>query len=145
MIHIRPATEADHPRLARIFLDARVQVFHGCDPSLFQLDDFITQTEGEVIHVAVDEDGQLLGFVSVWRQDGFIHHLFVDPSQQRRGVGTALLKSLHEWLPFPHRLKCLMANSSARAFYLKSGWRDVSLGADSLGEYALMEFAQAVG
>ncbi len=140
VIYIRPVTEADLPGLARIFLEARIQAFHWCDPATFQLSDFAPQTEGEIIHVATDDHGAILGFISIWETDNFIHHLFIDPAHQRQGIGTELLQSLHTWLPYPHRLKCLLQNTPARAFYLRAGWKDVSSGSDALGDYAVMEF-----
>lgn len=142
MIQIRLATSLDSPDLARIFLSARRSAFHWCDPSIFKSDDLSDQTAGEVIYLAQDESSEILGFVSIWQDDAFVHHLFVAPEHQGKGIGTMLLKSLHSWLPLPYRLKCLSANSAAHGFYLKSGWKDVGKGTDPLGDYSVMELGE---
>lgn len=141
MIRIRRAEATDLPVLAEIFLTTRLQAFHWCDPSSFKLTDFVNQTKGEVIHLAEDaEDGGLLGFISVWLQESFVHHLYVIPGQQRIGTGTALLESLLPWLPLPYRLKCLEENHAALAFYRKHGWIEQGRGSDALGDYLVMEY-----
>jgi GNAT superfamily N-acetyltransferase len=142
MIQIRLATSLDIPDLARIFLSARRSAFHWCDPSVFKLDDFSDQTAGEVIYLAHDECSGILGFVSIWQEDAFVHHLFVAPEHQGKGIGTMLLQSLHSWLPLPYRLKCLCENSAAHGFYLKSGWKELGKGADPLGDYTVMELGE---
>lgn len=139
MIHIRRATVADCPDLSEIFLAARRQAFTWCDPASFHAGDFMDQTIGEAIYLAHDAESRTLGFISIWEQDRFVHHLYVAPEHQGRGVGTHLLHSLHTWLPFPYRLKCLLANTAARALYDKCGWREIEIGSDPLGDYVLME------
>lgn len=140
MIQLRPAKHTDLPELANLFLSARRQAFHWCDPEAFQPGDFATQTEGEIIHLAEDPEGRLLGFVSIWLPDSFVHHLYVAPEHQRRGVGTVLLESLPSWLPLPHTLKCLARNLPAIAFYQRHGWVEKDRGRDQLGDYLLMEY-----
>lgn len=141
MIRIRRAEASDLSALADIFLTTRLQAFHWCDPSSFRREDFVTQTNGEVIHVAEGPDGEgLLGFISVWPPESFVHHLYVVSGGQRRGTGTALLESLSPWLPLPHRLKCLQENHAALAFYRKHGWTEQGRGSDALGDYLVMEY-----
>ncbi|RYD19560.1 MAG: N-acetyltransferase, partial [Verrucomicrobiaceae bacterium] len=95
----------------------------------------------EIIHVAEDpESGALLGFISVWSKEHFVHHLYVTPDQQRCGTGSALLRSLRSWLPLPYRLKCLEENHAALAFYRRHGWAELERGTDTLGDYLLMEY-----
>lgn len=141
MIRLRRSEATDLSALADIFLTTRLQAFHWCDPASFRLEDFVTQTTGEIIHVAEETNGGgLLGFISVWPPDSFVHHLYVIPGHQRSGTGTALLKSLSTWLPLPYRLKCLTENHAALAFYRKHGWTDRGSGSDALGDYLLMEY-----
>lgn len=141
MIHIRLATPADHPALAEIFLASRRHAFPWENPQSFQLTDFAVQTEGEVIRLAEDDStGQVLGFISVWTPERFIHHLFVDPARLGQGTGRLLLEDLSSWLPQPWQLKCKTANRPAYGFYLHLGWRELSRADDPTGEYALMEF-----
>lgn len=142
MIHIRLATSLDSSDLSQIFLSARRKAFGWYDPSIFNLNDFSDHTAGEIIYLAHDESSKILGFVSIWQDDGFVHHLFVAPEYQGKGIGTSLLHSLHSWLPLPYQLKCLSANSAAHDFYLKLGWKDIGSGSDPLGDYILMELAE---
>ena len=137
---IRRAVESDSPALAGIFTDARARAFHWMDPAAFDPSDFAIQTEGEVVYLAEEDRGRALGFISVWRLERFIHHLYVDPDHQRQGIGAQLLRSLDSWLPRPYRLKCLVANAPARRFYQKHGWCEKHFGTDALGDYVAMEF-----
>lgn len=143
MIRIRRATDADTPSLELLFLAARLDAFHWCAPSSFRLSDFSVQTEGEIIHLAEDDEtpgSPPLGFISVWLLENFVHHLYVSPGHQRKGIGTQLLGSLGQWLPLPYQLKCLGKNETAIAFYQKHGWTRLSLGSDALGDYLLMQY-----
>ncbi len=132
--------ETDTPALEQLFLEARIRAFHWCDPSSFLRSDFSIQTEGEIVHLAEDSRGSLLGFISVWRLENFIHHLYIAPGHQRAGVGSQLLRSLQPWLPLPHRLKCLSKNETALSFYRKHGWTTQGRGSDALGDYLVMEY-----
>jgi GNAT superfamily N-acetyltransferase len=137
---IRPALPADHAALADLYLRARLAAFTWRDPAGFHADDFARDTEGELIHLAEESPGgAILGFLSLWEPENFIHHLFVAPAHLRRGIGHALLADLHERLPGPSRLKCLTANLPALAFYRKLGWTEIDRGHSADGEYLLME------
>ena len=135
---IRPATPEDHPALAELFLATRRETFYWIHSQT--LEDFAEQTAGEAIHVAEDEGGELLGFISVWVEDQFIHHLFISPQHQRRGVGRALLEDLAARLPGPFTLKCFTANTRALSFYHALGWRDAGCGEVAEGSYLLLEW-----
>ena len=92
-----------------------------------------------VIFLGENEDGAILGFISVWEPDHFIHHLFVHPDHQRQGIGQLLLSSLYSWLALPYRLKCVAKNQVALAFYEKNGWVEVGRGVGEEGDYLLLE------
>lgn len=141
MIKIRKVEIGDIPALETLFLVTRQHTFHWESPDKFKLEDFKQLTAGEIIFVAEDEDSGIIGFISVWNQDtpAFIHHLFVSPSHQRKGVGELLLRSLFSWLPLPYRLKCTAKNLDAIAFYLKRNWVEVDRGISEDGEYLLLE------
>ncbi len=94
---------------------------------------------GEAVFVAVDGAGEILGLVSAWEADSFIHHLYVRERSRNRGVGHALLASLSNWLPFPWRLKCVRANTQALDFYAKREWRPIGTGHGSEGEYVELQ------
>ena len=84
--------------------------------------DITLLTKGERITVAVNRAGRVIGLVSAYEADAFIHHLYVAASTHRQGVGAALLGSLKPWLAYPWRLKCVCANTPALAFYAARGW-----------------------
>lgn len=139
MIKVRKAEIVDIPQLEKLFLITRRQTFSSEISDKFKLEDYKQATLGEVIFVAENQDGKILGFVSVWEQDRFIHHLFVAPEYQRNGIGELLINSLFSWLPLPYRLKCVVNNKQALAFYKKTGWVEVERGVGEDGEYLLLE------
>src|SRR5258708_7585048 len=108
MITIRKAEPGDIPALEILFLITRQRTFHWENPDKFKLEDFKQSTAGETILVA-EEDAAIVGFISVWEQDDnpFIHHLFVAPDHQRKGIGKLLMQSLLTRATPPWRLKCV--------------------------------------
>lgn len=131
---IRPATPADLPALRELFHSVRRQTFDWQPPDAFHLEDFDPQTEGERVFVAEAGD-RIAGFISVWEPDDFIHHLFVDVGQMRRGVGRALLRALPDWPDRPYRLKCLCVNQAVLEFYRVHGFIDAGRGVSDDGKY----------
>ncbi len=126
--------------MARIFLESRLEAFYWLNPARFRLGDFEKETEGEIVFVAEDGSGNLLGFISVWEPERFVHHLYIAPGQQRQSVGRRLLERLSLWLPLPYRLKCKVKNEPACAFYRKNGWVETGRDTDEQGEYLVLEF-----
>jgi len=138
---IRLATAADTVVLQRLFLEVRRATFTWKAPESFTEADFEEQTLGESVWVAEGVSGDILGFISIWEPDAFIHHLFVRPQDQRHGVGRALLEHTRRWLPLPHRLKCLELNTRALRFYLKEGWTEIGQGGSQESAYRHLEYA----
>nr|WP_255353979.1 MULTISPECIES: GNAT family N-acetyltransferase [Microbulbifer] len=83
--------------------------------------------------------GEVAGFVSVWAQSNFLHHLFVSPKHQRKGIGKALISAIVCEFGLPMSLKCIKENTQACRFYEKLGWqpREESIGPE--GPYILYE------
>jgi ribosomal protein S18 acetylase RimI-like enzyme len=133
---VRPCEPADRPALSAIYRECRGDAAWLPD-GVRASSDFERDTAGEAILVAVDGDGDAVGFLSVWAPGRFIHHLYVSPCARRRGAGTALLDALA--LPKPWRLKCVRANVDATAFYVSRGWVEVGSGTSAEGAYAVME------
>jgi GNAT superfamily N-acetyltransferase len=142
-ISFRRAEPKDHPTLARIFLEARKSAFIWQDAATFMLSDFEHQTQGEILILAEEENGTVLGFISIWEQESFVHHLFVDPPFQGRGISTRLRESLRAWLPPPYRLKCLLANTPAHGFYLRRGWTETARAGVGTEAYAELVWKQS--
>lgn len=138
-IIIREATPADSPALADIFLTTRQSTFYWMDPRSFSVSDFSQQTEGERVFLAATPSGEAVGFISVWVNACFIHHLFIISAYQRQGIGQLLISSLFSWLPLPYRLKCLLLNADAQAFYQKHGWQQLEVGSADGEGFILFE------
>ena len=69
-----------------------------------------------------EEAGQVVGFISL--VDSEVGGIFVRPSNQRQGIGKALMdkaRSLHNYL----ELDVFEANKSGRAFYAKYGFAPI--------------------
>jgi len=137
-ISIRPAQAGDKPAMRELFLRSREETFvwHAVDS--FQLEDFDVQTQGELLWVA--EDGaQIVGLISLWKSDNFIHHLYVDRRWSGRGVGRQLLRSLPGWPETRFQLKCLCLNEAALAFYRSCHFVETGSGVASDGAYLVLE------
>lgn len=122
MIAVRSYVLTDKLPLSQIYLTCRQITFHWIPKETFQLADFEKDTEGESIVVAT-EDSRPIGFVSIWMQDNFIHHLFVEPQHQGNGHGVLLLNEALKIMGRPARLKCVVKNDKACRFYEKLGWK----------------------
>jgi GNAT superfamily N-acetyltransferase len=131
---VRLAVLADHDQCAEIFLAVRRKAFDWVEPERFALSDYEKSTVDEEIWAAT-RDGRLEGFVTMFLPDNFLHHLFVHPRAQRRGIGTELLAVADRRLGRPASLKCLEQNTLARRFYRMHGWVEGERGDDSLGSY----------
>ncbi|KVP79174.1 GNAT family N-acetyltransferase [Burkholderia ubonensis] len=138
-ITVRDAVAGDVPVLRELFLRSRRETFFWQPGDAFRLTDFDVQTKGERLRIAEDDSGRCAGFVSVWEPDHFIHHLYVDRSHHRRGVGRALLRAMPGWPATRYRLKWLRANEAALAFYRACRFTEIGAGAAEDGEYVLLE------
>lgn len=137
---VREATPADNDRLTGIFCASRADAFPTSQLRADTVEDFLRETEGEVVLVASDSDGCIQGWMSIWQPNSFVHHLYVDPLVQGRGAGRSLLMALPRWVPPPYTLKCLRANAKAMNYYTNLGWVEIGSGTDTEGDYALLEW-----
>ncbi|MFT4184121.1 MAG: N-acetyltransferase [Rhizobium sp.] len=138
---IRPALEQDADRLADIYLGVRRQTFLWVDPGRFYREDFAAHTQGERVFVCEDAHGTIVGFLALWEPDDFIHMLYILPAFQGQGAGTALLSALPGWPERRYRLKCLVRNTRAIAFYRAIGFEITGDGASPEGDYKDMRLA----
>lgn len=138
MVRVRPFAEKDRPALDAIYRECRSEA-SWLPSTAKETSNFAHDTEGEALFVAVGNDDELEGFISVWEAEAFIHHLYVRQASRRKGVGELLLKSLGALLPKPWRLKCLRANEGALGFYLSQGWKEFSSGDGDEGPFAILE------
>ncbi|WP_211473085.1 GNAT family N-acetyltransferase [Collimonas humicola] len=138
MFKVRAATPSDSHAVQEIF---RTNIENAeWLPELARVSDFAKASEGELVFVASSSDGEVVGFVSVYVEDSFIHHLYVRSDFQNKGIGRSLLSSLQHWLPVPWRLKCVRKNQRALSFYLRNDWREVGVGESEDGAYVVLEW-----
>lgn len=101
--------------------------------------EFADSIAGEELWVA-EEAGRIAGLVTIWRPDAFIHHLYIVPDWQRRGLGRALLALALRRCGGHAALKCNEANHPARAFYQNAGFRPAGWGWSTQGAWIRFEY-----
>ena len=142
MHHIRRAELGDIESINTIFAEANTNA-EWLAPEAKSNPDFTKVSEGETVVVCCDREDNVLGFVSVYEPDSFVHHLYVAQGCQGQGVGTALLDSLNAWVSMPWHLKCVARNGSALAFYLARGWVEENRAQGPEGPYVLLKRSDA--
>ncbi|TMH81319.1 MAG: GNAT family N-acetyltransferase [Betaproteobacteria bacterium] len=138
MLQVRQLEQGDAPAVQRLY-ERAVRRAEWLPAAVKADPNFARASQGEAVFVYHSTEGRLVGLLSVYVPESYIHHVFVDPEFERRGVGTVLLSSLETWLPLPWRLKCVTANAPARAFYASHGWIEVGSGNSDQGPYVLLE------
>lgn len=124
MISIRPAHLEDAEAIASLFSASRrlltfLPELHSVEEDLAHIRDHVLKT----LHVTVAlRDGAIVGFMA--ERPGWIDHFYMDASQLRSGIGSALMmvaqahsESLELW--------CFAENHRGRAFYEKQGFLTV--------------------
>lgn len=117
---IRRSEGSDLKFLVEIYNESRnsVECFSDADISV---EGFKFLIKGEDIYVATVDDC-VVGFVSVWAANKFIHHLYVAPSHQNMGVAKLLINVCISCYGFPLSLKSVITNTKACEFYQKNNW-----------------------
>lgn len=120
-ISIQKAKIEEYDDLRSIFLKTRQEKFNWMEHDSIRLEDFDSSTEGELILTAkINND--IVGFISIWEEDKFIHNLFVSSRYKGIGIGKQLMKEAMNEVGLPLTLKCVKANREALNFYLSQGW-----------------------
>ena len=145
MLSIRPALEQDTNQLASLFLTTRKHTFTWLNPSLFKLEDYTKEVDGEVVYVA-EKNHSIVGFISIWQEIHlhFIHHLFIDPEFQNQGIGKQLLDFAIFCTHQPFELKVDVNNTHACIYYEKYGFKKISEHLDADIPYFLYRFENGV-
>lgn len=128
-IIIRRDSQKDIEQLKQLFLITRLNTFIYDPPEKFKLDDYLDSVNGEEVWVA-EQNHIIVGFISMWVPDNFIHNLFVHPNWQDRGIGKQLLEKAEQRLQPPMELRVRIENLKACKFYQKHGWQDVGMNKD---------------
>ncbi|HSH43847.1 MAG TPA: GNAT family N-acetyltransferase [Arenicellales bacterium] len=140
-MEVKPAKGADLALLVEIYNTSRANI--GCYAgTALDPEQFAAVVDGEEVHVAVLE-GTIVGFVSVWAAERFIHHLYVAPQHQGRGVGSELLRTCVMIYGVPLSLKCDMCNEHAQSFYRRKGWLPGEEGVGADGPWNRFELLRA--
>lgn len=140
---IRAAGPADRDACRQVFAIARAATFTWLPPARRDLD-FAASTAGEELWVAVAA-GTVVALASLYRPSRFLHHLYVLPEWQGRGIGRRLLDRIVAELGGSAALKCDSRNLPARGFYRHLGWRHAADGDDGPdGPYILFETGEGM-
>ncbi|EOT41827.1 GNAT family N-acetyltransferase [Enterococcus columbae] len=118
---IRAAKKVDWAKLADIYYWSRLKSGCFAPDETSKLLDFKRDTVDEEIYVCLFDE-QIVGFLSYYRPDSFIHLLFVDPAFWQNGIGKALLSYAFAEFSRPLTLKCLAHNVKALGFYEHLGF-----------------------
>jgi putative acetyltransferase len=122
---IRRATPADAAEVSRIFVATRDEMTYL--PRI--VDEHRPLLGGWFIErgpiFLSEEDGAAVGFSGI--KDGELTHLYVDPTAQSRGVGSALLEHAKTESQGGLFLWVFQKNEGARRFYERHGFRLVEL------------------
>ena len=123
-MQIRPATTQDLVSIAQISRVARATAMPYL-PDLHtpeqDLAFFKSELETSNCQVAL-ESGEVVGFGCV--RDGWLNHLYVSPSHQGQGIGSALLSHFGDSI---EQFWVFQRNTKAREFYIKHGFVEVEL------------------
>jgi GNAT superfamily N-acetyltransferase len=142
-MEIREIRNSDYKPLRKLFLKERRATFFWVDPSHYHLNDFEKEINGEYVLVAI-LDTIIVGFISIWMPNNFIHHLYIDQKFQDKGIGTQLLKATIQKTRLPISLKCLEKNTKAVDFYKRKGFVEKERGLSEHGDYILFELLEMI-
>ncbi|MFT4713444.1 MAG: GNAT superfamily N-acetyltransferase [Candidatus Azotimanducaceae bacterium] len=122
---------------ARLIINEARATTTGLPSQGLSIEEFEFQIEGELILGVrrFSEPTELMGFISVWQPESFIHHLYIAQTHQRQGLGGALINEVRKQLGTPLHLKCGKDNTRAQVFYETSGWSRGSVEVGPDGPY----------
>lgn len=134
---IRKARNADEiAAAAALYERSGTAAFTWRPLGYFQAEDFKFFAEEEDVWLALTGEA-LVGILSLYAVDNFIHCLYVDPDAQRLGVGRSLVAYLRRETARPLTLKLDTPNLAAIAFYEATGWSRMTgpedFGVDAFG------------
>ena len=131
-MEVRPARVDEMDALARLLVRARSGMEYVPpvpDEHVPRIADDIAERHQDVW--VAEEDGRLLGFLAIRHSDNHdwetLEKLYVEPDDQNRGVGTALLDQAKALRPDGLCLWVFQKNEGARRFYERHGFRLVQV------------------
>ena len=135
-IILRPATNSDAAAIARLMRAALgsfswMPVVHTPDEDLAFIRDIVLPQQ----QVTVVEAGEnIVGFIAV--SGDWVEQLYLDPAWTGQGIGSRLLVQATAALRIV-KLHCFQANTGARRFYERHGFRAEAFGDGTTNEEGL--------
>ncbi len=131
---IRPSGPGDARSIGHVFLAARAAMpylphLHSDEQTRAWIADVMlpaSQVWVAEAHGGVAQGGPVVGFAAV--QGDWLEHLYVAPTAQRNGAGSALLEQAKKARPRGLELHVFQQNTLARRFYERHGFTLVVLG-----------------
>ena len=123
---LRPAEAADAAAVAEVYLRSFTAAMPGVQRA--HPDDEVRTWVREVLVPAggvevAEVDGKVVGFIAL--SDGCVDQLYVDPSDQGRGIGARLLGLAKSRQPNGLQLWTFQVNRQAQRFYERHGFGEV--------------------
>jgi GNAT superfamily N-acetyltransferase len=130
-MEIRPAREEEIEALTALFIRARNEMEYVPEvPDAHAGAIADRMREHEEIWVA-EESGRLLGFLGIEHSTNLgapvLEKLYVEPEEQNRGIGSALLDKAKQLCPDGLYLWVFQKNTGARRLYERHGFEVVKL------------------
>jgi GNAT superfamily N-acetyltransferase len=125
----KTATEIDDA--AALYVRSGRAAFTWRPPDHFRPEDFRMFALDEEVWLAFLGEA-VVGLLSIFRPENFVHCLYVDPDAQRLGVGRALVAQVRKVADHPLTLKLDVPNRRAIQFYEATGWERMT-GLDDQG------------
>lgn len=133
-IGVRPARPEDAADCAAIYEAVLGTLFPDEPATSRDAAAFLSACAGEEQWVCSQGDS-IIGFISVYWAENFIHSLYIHPARWGLGAGRALLAVVQAQGRGPLELKVDEVNAAARGFYRHLGWREVGEGLGDRGRW----------
>jgi GNAT superfamily N-acetyltransferase len=127
----RAANPSEIADAALVYARSGTAAFTWRPQGYFKAEDFVRFAADEEVWLALMGEA-IVGVLSLFRTENFIHCLYVDPDAQRLGIGRSLVAHLRKETGRPLTLKLDTPNKAAIAFYETTGWT-LMTGADDFG------------
>lgn len=128
-VHLRDAVTADVPAIAALIRHSKaiampwLPVLHSLQEDERWVEGMLSSEHRIRVAASISDSSALLGVIVT--STGWINHLYVAPSMQGRGLGTALLEEAKLESDRPLQLWAFQDNFRARSFYESHGFASV--------------------
>ncbi|MDX8479118.1 GNAT family N-acetyltransferase [Mesorhizobium sp. VK24D] len=135
-IILRPATSSDAGAIAKVMRASLnsfdwMPVIHTPDEDFTFIRDIVLPKQQVMV---VEAGERIVGFIAV--NGDWVEQLYLDPTRTGQGIGSRLFVQATAALQVV-KLRCFQANSGARRFYERHGFRAEAFGNGSTNEEGL--------